>query len=534
MTTWVKSKRKRLCSLQLILLTTIVVSQILWSLWIFPNYFHGSQGYHLPKLREFYIRGHSGFQNKKQFTLYLITPSIRPSFLCISIFHVMRLHQCLDIHWVIVHHTPDARLFQGPLFRDVFPWITELRAFHKQSISGNHERNVGIDHVLKTSQSDLDLIYFLDDDNVLPLDICASVPELYKLGAEKMITANQDYCGWRYTEPGQLWQDHPFMNGFLRTDTGAWFVPVKILKKSNEKPFWHLDRYEADTLLMTKLSRSGPYFIPGQEDNIALLPTFHFHYNELVCEQRTHPPVLWNDTFLNQSLKVYQRQVQMMKDVRRRLPKERRMNRSDISLRDYVHILFNVRKALNLAEATYVEIGVWKGVTSIFMSRHALTTNVIGIDPFVHPNQLSEAQAYRQALQGKGSIDWIKGDSNLSVPALKKLLRRRSISILFINGDDHRRTRTNFELYEPLVGAGGYIVFHNFLDTMQSPGVREAIMHLIQEEKITREKYTIIGSVHNVVRAGPPKKKGQFYYDWQDVASNEFIIQKKHNYHFFF
>ena len=78
--------------------------------------------------------------------LHLITPSNRPYLLLKSVFHILPLHQCFDVHWVIVHMVQDKRLFKTPLFRDVFGWITELSTFNEHSISGNHECNVGIDH----------------------------------------------------------------------------------------------------------------------------------------------------------------------------------------------------------------------------------------------------------------------------------------------------------------------------------------------------------------------------------------------------
>lgn len=510
---WIKSTRLRLIGL-LILQSPIIMTQIWWGTWVFPQNFDDNQDIRLEWNPE------SQNKTKKPFTLYLITPSSRPSYLCRSIFHVMRLQQCFDVHWVIVHHSPDARLFKAPLFRNVFPWITELSAFNSMSRNGNHQRNVGIDYALNMSQSDLDLLNFLDDDNVLPSDSCP-LEELYNISAKKVITAIQNKFGRLYTKPRRY-----HVNGLLRTDTSAWFVPVRILREYNDTTFWLLDRYDADSALFTKLGRIGPYSIKGQEDNIAVLQSYNFTYNELLFQQGSLPWQLWNAEWLRRSLGVYRRQVQMMEDIRHGLPQEHKMNQSEISLHDYVHILYNVREAVRAGEATYLEIGVGKGATSIFMSRHELKTNVIGIDSFVIPNQLAEAEVYRNALKGQGSIDWIKGDPTSSVPALKGLLRNRPVLILFISGD-HRLTRTNFELYEPFVAAGGFIVFDNFMDTQNSPHVRETIMHLIQEKKISMEKYTIIGSVNNFARAGPIGQQDKFYYDWQKVSSNEFIIQKK-------
>jgi len=128
---------------------------------------------------------------KEKTPLYLITPSSRPYLLLKSIFHVLPLHQCFDVHWIIVHTVQDQRVFKAPLFRDVFHWITELSTFNEESISGNHERNVGLSHVVERASHGL--VYFLDDDNVLSMDLCQQDVQ-NELDIEKMYYADQIQC----------------------------------------------------------------------------------------------------------------------------------------------------------------------------------------------------------------------------------------------------------------------------------------------------------------------------------------------------
>ena len=155
-------------------------------------------------------------------------------------------------------------------------------------------------------------------------------------------------------------------------------------------------------------------------------------------------------------------------------------------------------------------------------------TNVIGIDGFFFDRQREEAEQFRQRLQGEGDIHWFKSDSKLAIPALKEQLNGKQIDIMFIDGDHSLGgARKDFELYSPLVADGGFVVFDDFLDTSYSGGVREAVMHLIRDGEISLEKYKIMGSVQNIMGAEPVFVNDEFFYDWQSVSSNEYVIRKR-------
>jgi precorrin-6B methylase 2 len=198
------------------------------------------------------------------------------------------------------------------------------------------------------------------------------------------------------------------------------------------------------------------------------------------------------------------------------------MNQSEISFHEHAHILYNIREAISVREAVFVEIGVWKAATSIFMSRHPRKTNVIGIDGFFFERQYEEVDKNRETFKGQGRIDLIRGDSNTSIPALKELLKERSISILYIDGDRSvEGVISDFKLYEPLVAGNGFIVFGGFMDSLSSGGVRQAIVQMIRDDKINLLKFHVIGCLPNNIGAG-----SLFPSDWQNITSNLFILQK--------
>jgi hypothetical protein len=162
------------------------------------------------------------------------------------------------------------------------------------------------------------------------------------------------------------------------------------------------------------------------------------------------------------------------------------------------------------------------------MSRHPLTTNVIGIDTFSLNQQWEEADQFRQRLKGHGDIHWIKNDSKWAIPDLQRQLNGKEIDILFIDGDHSvESVRMDFQLYTPFVSRGGFVVFDDFMDSSDGAGVREAVMQLIRDGEINMDVYDIIGSVPNIIGAGPILVNDPFYYDWQNISSNEYIIRKR-------
>lgn len=457
--------------------------------------------------------------------LYVITSTNRPFLLSRSIFHVSALQECFDLHWIIVHSMDEPRINTQPFFRDVFPWITELYAFHASSVVGHYERNVGIDHVIEKYQEGL--LYFLDDDNVVSMDLCNR--GLANLSTDKMYYADQYNCGQKRLRTEfyrSLWTNatevHTQFSLLFNTDTGNWLIPLSVLRREPSIRFVITD-YGGDGLFYTALVHSQ--LKRDKNDNsIERLPLVKFHYNELQCERWQAP---WTEVELSESLAQYRSVVTDMKAFSESVPEEHKMSRDEVSFHEYVHILYTLRNHVTAPTAVYVEIGVWKGASSIMMSRHPYLTNVIGIDLFAFEHQREEVDVYVHALKGDGTVDVIKSMSQDAVPALQEILNGRGIDILFIDGDHSvQGVRSDFELYLPLVNPGGFICFDDVMDSTYSDGVRLAIMQLIHEGVINLKDYNVIGVVENGAGAGIVWNDPSVVFDWQIAASNEFILQK--------
>ncbi len=57
-------------------------------------------------------------------------------------------------------------------------------------------------------------------------------------------------------------------------------------------------------------------------------------------------------------------------------------------------------------------------------------------------------------------------------------------------------------------------------------GDREVIMRMFWDGDSNLESYEVIGTVLNVMGAGPKFVADIFFYDWQGLSSNEFALRK--------
>ena len=220
----------------------------------------------------------------------------------------------------------------------------------------------------KTSENDADLVYFLDDDNLLPSDLCKMIDLLQDL-PYKMITSKQVND---YTVPRTC----HFVGGglYLRTETGACLTPIHALKLFNETR-WPLSIYKADSIFFSNLTI---HYLRAKHDSVVELTEFAFNYNDLHSKSwKQQPQQLWDYTHSQSSLDIFNILYQNMTEIQRVMPKEKRSDYKEISFHSFPHILHILRDTFHDDEITYVEIGVWKGITSILMSRHPKPTRPI-------------------------------------------------------------------------------------------------------------------------------------------------------------
>jgi glycosyltransferase involved in cell wall biosynthesis len=162
---------------------------------------------------------------KKKVTI--ITPCIRPNnleLICSSInFDIVT-------EWIIVY---DGTLInENPLLFKEHPQISEYIISDKNSISGNAQRNYGIENV-KDKNS---YLYFLDDDNII-------YPDLYKLFDK--LEPNKIYT-FDQKRPNNIFPYVDLLKGnnieLENIDTAMFLIDYNLCKNVR----WIIDKYNAD------------------------------------------------------------------------------------------------------------------------------------------------------------------------------------------------------------------------------------------------------------------------------------------------
>jgi predicted O-methyltransferase YrrM len=88
-----------------------------------------------------------------------------------------------------------------------------------------------------------------------------------------------------------------------------------------------------------------------------------------------------------------------------------------------------------------------------------------------------DAARIRALARGAQQVDVVRADSHLpqTVEALVSILDGRAVDFLFIDGDhSYGGVRRDFELYAPLVRAGGVVAFHDIVPHPPSTGCEVA------------------------------------------------------------
>jgi predicted O-methyltransferase YrrM len=122
-----------------------------------------------------------------------------------------------------------------------------------------------------------------------------------------------------------------------------------------------------------------------------------------------------------------------------------------------------------------LEIGTARGGTLFFLTRLASPhATIVSVDlpggPFGGGYPRRRALLYEHFARRDQAVHLLRGDSHSSemLNGVKAALGGQALDYLFIDGDhSYAGVKRDFEMYAPLVGRGGLIVFHDIADGPQ-------------------------------------------------------------------
>jgi len=181
----------------------------------------------------------------------------------------------------------------------------------------------------------------------------------------------------------------------------------------------------------------------------------------------------------------------------------------------HYHILYDIANTYPSDYlVNYVEIGCYAGGSACLLLQRP-KTNVLSIDlgnpidPSVVVNNVKNLNVHNN------QYTYVRGNSQTDETYNNVLKCVNQIDILFIDGDHSEfGARKDFDMYSPLVKENGYIIFDDYNDPQNSPGVKIAVDKLVST---IGDNYEIIGTLPNVFKARP-----------EDVNDgNCYILRKK-------
>jgi predicted O-methyltransferase YrrM len=192
------------------------------------------------------------------------------------------------------------------------------------------------------------------------------------------------------------------------------------------------------------------------------------------------------------------------------------------AIHTHTHILYALKEIMGEKCKTYLEIGVFQGMSMILTMQSKYPTKFYGIDNFSHPMSSADRTMDRLTKFNphKHYTELIQGDSTekITIEYVKENLKE-GIDLFFIDGEhDDETPYKDMVNYFPFINEGGIIVMDDYTST---PNIIYWMDKFIEEYK---SEINVIGVIDNFVNAkgaGGSISEGK----WKD-KNMEFIIQK--------
>ena len=189
----------------------------------------------------------------------------------------------------------------------------------------------------------------------------------------------------------------------------------------------------------------------------------------------------------------------------------------------HFHIALPLSEMLEGDYKTFAEIGSFCGGSMCLMLQNKKGKSHISIDPFkAKPNQEkmfdNNTAKYISEGQTLEKFVGLSDDPKIIKESCAAIEKAGGADIFFIDGSHAKHmVERDFKNYEATVNPGGLIIFDDYMDKKESPGVKKAVDGMLDDGMF--DNYNVIGTIKNEAKA--------FSNGGKSPINNEYIIQKK-------
>jgi len=186
----------------------------------------------------------------------------------------------------------------------------------------------------------------------------------------------------------------------------------------------------------------------------------------------------------------------------------------------HMHVLYPLAEIMGESAKNYLEIGSFCGGSMCLMLQNENVKNFYSIDPFkaiAEQESKFDSNTKKYNKNGKSIKKFIGFSDDAKIIESVKNSIKGGVDILFIDGSHaYNMVKKDFENFNEMVNSGGFIVFDDYEDYKDSPGVKKAVDEM--KENGSFDDFNVIGNFKNHAKA----------HDKLGLKNlNEYIIQKK-------
>jgi hypothetical protein len=189
----------------------------------------------------------------------------------------------------------------------------------------------------------------------------------------------------------------------------------------------------------------------------------------------------------------------------------------------HFHITYPLSEMLGEDYKTFAEIGSFCGGSMCLMLQNKKGKSHISIDPFKAKSgqeKMFDNNTAKYISEGQTLEKFVGLSDNPKIikESCAAIEKAGGADVFFIDGSHAKHmVERDFKNYEATVNPGGLIIFDDYMDHKESPGVKKAVDGMLDDGLF--ENYNVIGTIKNEAKAFSNGGAGDI--------NNEYIIQKK-------